>query len=101
MLAMFSIIPMNKGESLSGEVAEAIDLVDGSGLKYQVTAMGTLVEGNWDEVMDLIKRCHDAVRKGSRRVYTRISIDDREGAADSIAGKVDSVEKKIGRKIRK
>jgi uncharacterized protein (TIGR00106 family) len=101
MLAMFSIIPMNKGESLSSEVAKAINLVDRSGLKYQVTAMGTLVEGDWDEVMNLIKLCHDSVRKGSKRVYTRISIDDREGATDSITGKVASVERKIGRGIRK
>jgi uncharacterized protein (TIGR00106 family) len=101
MLAMFSIIPMNKGESLSNEVAKVINLVDRSGLKYQVTAMGTLVEGEWEEVMNLIKLCHDIVRKGSERVYTRISIDDREGATGSIISKVASVEKKIGRAISK
>ncbi len=92
---------MNKGESLSSEVAKAINLVDRSGLKYQVTAMGTLVEGDWDEVMGLIKLCHDIVRKGSKRVYTRISIDDKEGVTDAITGKVTSVERKIGRGIRK
>jgi uncharacterized protein (TIGR00106 family) len=101
MLAMFSIIPMGTGESLSGEVAKVINLVDRSGLKYQVTAMGTLVEGNWDEVLSLIKRCHETARKGSDRVYTRISIDDREGVKDQITGKVASVEKKIGRGISK
>ncbi len=101
MIIMFSIIPVDKGESLSASVAEAVDLVDRSGLPYQVTAMGTLVEGEWDELMALVKSCHLAIRKGSRRVYTRVNIDDREGAANQLSGKVASVENKIGRRIRK
>ena len=101
MITMFSIIPVDKGESLSSEVAEAIKLIDQSGLPYQVTAMGTLIEGDWDEVMDLIKRCHLAIRKGSKRVYTRINVDDREGATDELTRKVASVEKKVGRGISK
>jgi uncharacterized protein (TIGR00106 family) len=98
---MFSTFPIDKGESLSAEVARVIQLVDSSGLKYQTTAMGTLIEGNWDEVMHLIRRCHDLLRQTSRRVYTRISIDDREGAADQLISKVASIESKLGRGIRK
>jgi uncharacterized protein (TIGR00106 family) len=101
MIIMFSIIPIDKGESISTEIARAINLVDQSGLTYQTTAMGTLIEGNWDEVMNLIKRCHDEIRKNSRRVYTRINIDDREGANHELTKKVASVELKVGRGISK
>jgi uncharacterized protein (TIGR00106 family) len=101
MIVMFSIVPMDKGESISTDVARAINLIDQSGLTYQTTAMGTLIEGDWEEIMILIKRCHDEVRKSSRRVYTRINIDDREGASNELTKKVASVESKVGRGIRK
>jgi uncharacterized protein (TIGR00106 family) len=101
MLAMFSTFPVDKGESLSDEVASVIELIDRSGLNYQTTAMGTLVEGDWDQVFDLIKRCHQALRQGSRRVYTRITVDDREGATNQLARKVAAIEAKLGRGIRK
>lgn len=101
MIAMFSIIPMDKGESISAEVAKAIRLVDESGLNYQTTAMGTLVEGDWESIMDLIKKCHQAVRRGSKRVYTRINIDDREGATNELAKKVASVESKLGKPVHR
>lgn len=101
MLAMFSTFPLDKGESLSESVAEAIQLIDASGLNYQTTAMGTIVEGDWDQVMDLIKKCHQKLRQKSSRVNTRITIDDREGAVSSLTGKVASIEAKLGRGIRK
>ena len=101
MLAMFSTFPIDKGSALGKDVAGVIDLIDKSGLDYQTTAMGTLVEGEWDEVMSLIKKCHHKLRKNSKRVNTKISIDDREGAKGRLKGKVADVEKIIGREIRK
>jgi len=101
MLAMFSTFPIDKGNSLGKDVAEVIDLIDKSGLDYQTTAMGTIVEGNWDEVMDLIKKCHHKLRENSNRVNTKISIDDRQGAIGRLKGKVADVENIIGREIRK
>ena len=101
MVARFDIVPVAVGPSLSQYLAEIIDLVDNSGLSYQLTSMGTIVEGGWDDVLNLIKRCHETMLRHSGRVLTNISIDDREGYSDRITGKVESVEKKIGRKIRK
>ncbi len=101
MLVLFSTFPVDKGESLSGEVANVIQLIDASGLNYQVTGMGTLIEGDWDAVMNLVKSCHQALRKNSRRVYTRLTIDDREGATNQLTGKVAAIEAKLGRGIRK
>lgn len=101
MLAMFSTFPIDKGSALGKDVAGVIDLIDKSGLDYQATAMGTLVEGDWDEVMGLIKKCHDKLRENSVRVYTRITIDDRAGATGRLKGKVADVEKIIGREVKK
>ena len=101
MLAIFSTFPVGKSESLSKDVAEIIKIIDDSGLDCQTTAMGTLVEGEWDEVMDLIKVCHFKLRESSTRVNTKISIDDREGATGRIRGKITAVEKHLGREIKK
>jgi len=101
MLAIFSTFPVGKSESLSRDVAEIIKIIDDSGIDCQTTAMGTIVEGEWDEVMELIKKCHFKLRESSTRVNTKISIDDREGATGRIKGKIASVEKHLGREIKK
>jgi len=101
MLAMFSTFPVGKSESLAADVAEVIKIIDSSGLDYQTTAMGTLVEGDWDDVMDLIKQCHLKLRESSARDNTKISIDDRQGAIGRLKGKIADVEKIIGREVRK
>jgi len=101
MLAEFSIVPLDKGVSLSEYVSKVIDLVDESELDYQLTPMGTIVEGDWDEVMGLIKQCHHTMKEHSNRVETKIIIDDRKGAKDRITGKIDSVEKKLGKELKK
>lgn len=102
MLIEFSTFPIGgDGESLSPVVAEVIKLIDESGLSYQLTAMGTLVEGDWDEVMALVKKCHDKIGENFKRVYTKISIDDRKGAAGRLKGKVASVEEKAGKTFLK
>ncbi len=101
MIVEFSVVPVGRGEELAGPVARILDLVDQSGLPYQLTAMGTLVEGDWDEVMGLVRRCHEALRGEGARVYTHIAIDDRPGASGRIAGKVRDVEKVLGRALKK
>jgi len=100
MLAEFAIFPISSGESASGAVAEILDIIDRSGLPYRLTPMATIVEGEWDEVMALIQQCHRACRAKHRRVYTRIHIDDREGATGRLEGKIASVEKKLRRKLK-
>jgi uncharacterized protein (TIGR00106 family) len=97
----FSIVPIGSGEELAGPVARILDLVDKSGLPYQLTAMGTIVEGDWDEVLGLIRRCHEAMRGEAARVLTKITIDDRAAAAGRIKGKVRDVETVLGRELKK
>jgi uncharacterized protein (TIGR00106 family) len=101
MIAEFSVVPVGRGESLAGPVARVLDIVDKSGLPYQLTAMGTLVEGDWDEVLALVRRCHEAMRGEAGRVSTHIAIDDRPGASGRIVGKVRDVEESLGRPLKK
>ena len=101
MIVEFSVVPIGRGEALAGSVARILDIVDKSGLPYQLTAMGTLVEGDWDEVLGLVRRCHEAMQGEAGRVYTHITIDDRPGATGRIAGKVREVEQSLGRPLKK
>lgn len=98
MLAELEIIPIGTNStSLSATLAEVARLVDGSGLEYRAGPMGTVVEGAWDEVLALAKRCHQAALKASGRVVTTIRIDDRADQTGSrIARKVDSLERAAG-----
>lgn len=101
MIIEFSVVPIGRGETLAGPVARVLDLVDKSGLPYQLTAMGTIVEGEWDDVIGLVRRCHEAAREEAGRVYTHITIDDRSQASGRIAGKVREVEELLGRPLKK
>jgi uncharacterized protein (TIGR00106 family) len=101
MLVQFSIVPLGKGESVSEHVAGVLKIVDESGLPYRLTPMGTVVEGEWDAVMALIRTCHLEVLKTIPRLITTITIDDRPGKPDRITEKIRSVETRLGRQLRK
>ena len=96
MLAAFSITPLGggagPGDSVSASVAEAVRLVRESGLPNETNAMFTNVEGEWDEVMGLIKACVDRVASAAPRVSVVIKIDHRPGVVDALHGKVARIE---------
>lgn len=101
MVVEFSVVPLGGAEALAEPVAAIIDIVDKSGLPYQLTAMGTIVEGDWDAVFGLIRRCHEAMRGQTGRVSTHITVDDRDRAFGRIEGKVRDVEAVLGRVLKK
>jgi uncharacterized protein (TIGR00106 family) len=101
MVVSFSMFPLDKGARVGKYVARVIDIVDKSGLPYQAGSMSTTLEGDWDKIFTLIKRCNNALRKDCRRIYTVITIDDRKGARGRIKGKVEDVEKILKRKIKR
>jgi uncharacterized protein (TIGR00106 family) len=101
MLAEFSIVPIGAGSSIGDQLAKVLKIVDASGLPYKVNPMGTVVEGSWNDVMRLIKRCHDTLMKIEDRVLTTISIDDRKGKPNRIDEKVKSIERRIGKTLKK
>jgi uncharacterized protein (TIGR00106 family) len=92
MIAAFSITPLGVGDSVSASVAEAVRLVRASGLPNETNAMFTNVEGEWDDVMGLIKRCVDAVGETAPRVSVVIKLDVRPGAVDALKHKVEAIE---------
>ncbi len=95
LLITFSIFPLDKGESLSQYVARAVKIIKDSGLPYELGPMGTSIEGEWDEVMDVVNRCFEELQKDCNRVYMGISGDYRKGGSHRIAAKVESVKKKL------
>lgn len=101
MLAEVSIIPIGIGSSIGDRLAEVLKIIDASGLPYKVNPMGTVIEGEWDEVMKLIKKCQGALMKTGERTLTTITIDDRKGKPNRIEEKVKSIEKRLGRTLKK
>ena len=96
MIAAFSITPVGLGDSVSAAVAEAVRIVRESGLANETNAMFTNVEGEWDEVMGVIRRCVDRVAEVSPRVSVVIKIDHRAGVTDGLHTKVAAVEQQLG-----
>ncbi len=95
MLCAFSISPLGVGESVSAEVAEVVRLVRDSGLANETNAMFTNVEGEYDEVMALIRACVMKVAETAPRVSAVIKIDHRSGVTDALHRKVEAVERRL------
>ena len=95
MIVDFSIAPIGKGESLSAYVAEAFRIIEASGVAYEHHAMGTNLEGDWDEVMAVVKACRDKLLESAHRLSLSIRIDDRKGATDRISSKVRSAKEEM------
>jgi uncharacterized protein (TIGR00106 family) len=93
MLVAFSITPLGVGEDVGREVAEAVRVVRASGLPNRTDAMFTTIEGEWDEVMDVIKRACEAV--DAPRVGLTLKADIRPGVTGAITSKVASVERHL------
>ncbi len=95
MLMAFSITPLGVGDSVSASVADAVRLVRDSGLPNETNAMFTNVEGDWDDVMGLLKACVDKVAESAPRVSVVVKIDHRPGHEGSITAKVEAVEEHL------
>lgn len=101
MLLEFTIVPVGSGESMGDAIASVIKVVDESGLPYKANPMGTVVEGGWDDVMGLLKKCHEEVMKKAPRLHSNIQIDLRPGKPlDRLNEKLKSVEKRLGKKVK-
>ncbi len=99
VLLEFSMAPAGKGISVSPFVARSLDIIDKSGLPYQLTPMGTILEGEWGEVMAVVTACYQAMSMDCERVGVNIKIDARAGSGGRIKSKVESVQTKLGRKL--
>lgn len=99
IVAELSMSPMDKGVDLGPHVARVLDIIDSSSVDYELHAMGTVLEGGWSEVMDLIEQCHKALEEDCSRISTYIKIDYHAGKENQISGKVKSVEDNLGRQL--
>ena len=97
MLAEFSIYPLQT-EHMSKDVAKVIETLESTEVHYHLGPMSTAVEGNWEQVMEAIRRCHRVVALSHDRVITTITIDDRNNQPHHLAEMISSVEKKLGRR---
>lgn len=96
MIVAFSITPLGVGEEVAGYVADAVRVVRDSGLPNRTDAMFTTVEGDWDEVMAVVKQAVDAVAAKAPRVGLTLKADLRPGVTDGMTAKVAAVEHHLG-----
>ncbi|ABK44683.1 protein of unknown function DUF77 [Magnetococcus marinus MC-1] len=99
VLVEFSMTPLDKGESVSTYVARSLEIISNSGLPYKLGPMGTCIEGEWDEVMAVIKQCYEKMNSDCNRISISIKADVRSGKTGRLEGKIQSVEAKLGRTV--
>ncbi|MBN2124145.1 MAG: MTH1187 family thiamine-binding protein [Deltaproteobacteria bacterium] len=95
-LMEFSLIPLDKGASFSPYVARTLRMVDESGLEYRLNPMGTVVEGEWEDLLALLTRCFRQLEKESDRISLTVKFDSRKGVTGTLESKIRSVEEKAG-----
>jgi len=95
MLVAFSVTPLGVGDAVGEYVADAVRVVRDSGLPNHTDAMFTTVEGDWDEVMAVVKQAIDAVAAKAPRVSMVLKADIRPGATGALTAKMESLERHL------
>ena len=96
------IVPMGAGVSVSDEIATLEQLIRKSGLKNQLHPYGTVIEGEWEEVMALVKKCHTFLHEqGTKRIFTSLKIGTRVDKEQTMEDKVNVVEQKLNQDGKK
>ncbi|MBI3811532.1 MAG: MTH1187 family thiamine-binding protein [Nitrospirae bacterium] len=100
VLLEFSMSPMGKGESVGKYVSRSLAIIDRSGIDYRLNPMGTVIEGDWDQVFAVVKKCYEAMKKDCGRISLGIKVDYRKGHRGRLNSKVASIEKRLKRKLK-
>jgi uncharacterized protein (TIGR00106 family) len=100
VLLEFSIAPLEKGASVGNYVARSLAIIEASGLDYRLHAMGTIIEGEVDQVLAVFQQCLAAISADCDRVSCSMKLDYRKDATGRLETKVSSVEEKLGRKLK-
>jgi uncharacterized protein (TIGR00106 family) len=96
VIADLCVVPMGVGVSVSEYVAACEKVLKEAGLKTQLHAYGTNIEGEWDRVFEAIKKCHEAVHQmGAPRISTTLKFGTRTDRVQTMEEKVKSVEKRL------
>ena len=99
VLLEFAMNPPDRGEGLSAYVARILDVIDQSGVPYQLTPMGTILEGDFDTVMKVVGDCFRALEPDCPRIGMNLKMDYKAGPESRMKSKVESVQAKLGRKL--
>ncbi len=99
VLLEFSMTPLDKGESVGRYVARSLEIVDASGLPYRLNPMGTVIEGDWDECLDVVRRCYERMSTDCNRITCSVKIDYRRGKSGRIVSKVARIENLLGKSL--
>jgi uncharacterized protein (TIGR00106 family) len=100
VIADFTLVPIGTDVSLSPYVAACEKILRGSGLKVQMHANGTNLEGEWDAVFAAVKSCHETVHQmGAQRIFTTLNIGTRTDREQSMEDKINAVEKRLGKDL--
>lgn len=100
VLLEFSMSPLGKGESVGQYVARSLDIIDKSGVAYRLNPMGTVLEGEWNDVFQVVRKCYERMKKDCNRISCTIKVDYRKGHKGRLDSKVASVEKRLKRKMK-
>jgi uncharacterized protein (TIGR00106 family) len=96
MIVAFSVSPMGGNESVGASVAACVQIVRDSGLPHETNAMFTNIEGEWDQVMEVVRACIERASQDAPRVSVTMKIDHRPGVDDQLEQKVASVRRHLG-----
>ncbi|MBI2769857.1 MAG: MTH1187 family thiamine-binding protein [Burkholderiales bacterium] len=99
VLLEFAMAPHGQGESLGAHVARILDVIDKSGITYQLTPMGTILEGEWDAVMAVVTACFKTLQPDCARIGMNLKVDYRAGPQSRMRSKIDKVEAQLGRRL--
>lgn len=100
VLLEFSMSPLGKGESVSPYVSRSLEIIDRSGVEYRLNPMGTVLEGEWDEVFHVVRQCYERMKQDCNRISCTIKVDYRKGHKGRLSGKVASVEKRLKKTLK-
>jgi uncharacterized protein (TIGR00106 family) len=99
MLFSVSMFPIGSSDDVSHSVAEVIDEIGRAHLAYRVTAMDTVIEGEWDTVMPVIRKAYERMAAAHDRVHLTITMDEHRGGRARLDGAVDDIARALGRPV--
>jgi uncharacterized protein (TIGR00106 family) len=99
MLAELSIYPLGVGAHTSSTLADILQIVDLSRIPYVLTPSGTCIEGEWEEIMTLVKKCHEKARSHCEHVVTELRIEDDPRSKNKLRENIVSVEVAAGHRF--
>ncbi|MHB1285740.1 MAG: MTH1187 family thiamine-binding protein [Leptospirales bacterium] len=101
VLLEFSMSPLDKGESVGAYVARSLEIIEKSGVNYRLNPMGTVLEGDWDTVFNVVRDCYQRMSQDCDRISVGIKVDARKGKENRLEGKIESLERRLGHPLKK